>query len=301
MKPYLDETFLQLGRGFQFSVAPPAKLADPAHLASDDPWTVLGCALLRAQQGTLDAVSALPGLMARNDEALVWNGCIELIGFAGRQSFVFDTAKRFLSHPEDDGVQWYVSTMMLNACSLRAVEPLLTLHGAATDDHARLHVEHCLSTLLEDGWGEVRDGPEERKVADPDYPEPFTQYQTVLDRIGYANKVRAVAAEVARRLAHPDQPVTAGKPFDLHALTLALYEHIRSGAAHSKWMEWARMCFEAFTGIDCSGFYIDGSGSYANGLQRPAAMAVLENFLGSGDAARFEIGSRYFFGHRVPD
>jgi hypothetical protein len=184
--------------------------------------------------------------------------------------------------------------MMLNACSLRAVEPLLTLHGAATDGDARRHVERCLSILLEDGLGEVHDGPEEQEVADPDYPEPFTQYRTVLDRAGYASKVRAVAAEVARQLAHPDQPVTAGKPLDLHALTLALYEHIRSGAEGTSWMEWARMCFEASTGTDCSGFYEDYS------LQRLAAMAVLEDFLESASAARFEIGTRYFFGHPVP-
>jgi hypothetical protein len=53
------------------------------------------------------------------------------------------------------------------------------------------------------------------------------------------------------------------------------------------------MCFEASTGIDCSDFYEGGN------LQRLAALAVLEGFLDSRAAARFEIGTRYFFAHPI--
>lgn len=231
--------------------------------------------------------------MARDDGALVWNACVQLIGFAGHPSFIFDTAKRFLSEPADLGVQWYLSDMMLNGCSLRAVEPLLQLHDAATDRNARRHIEHCLSALLEEGHGELDDGPEAHEVPDPDYPEPFTEYRTVLNQAGYIEKVRAVTAKVAQGLDSPAQPVTAGKPLDLQALVLRLYERIRSGAESDSRMEWERMCFEAFTGIDCSGFYADGR------LQRLAAMAVLEGFLDSGGAARFKTGTRYFFAHPI--
>lgn len=293
MKQYLERTFLVLGRGFQFSTDPPASLEDPRNLQSSDPWTVLGCVLARARHGDLEAVSVLPDLMARNDEALVWNACVQLIGFAGRQPFVFDTAERFLSSPGDRGVQWYISEMMLNACGLRAVEHLLNLHQASTERDARRHIEHCLSTLLEEEAGEVEAGPEESEVRDPAYPEPFDEYMTVLDRDGYVEKVRAVAAQVAERLASSDQPVTAGKPLDLQALVLRLYERLRLGDPSTARMEWERMFFEASTGIDCSKFYEERS------LQRLAAMAVLEEFLDSGGAVRFEIGTRYFFAHRI--
>ena len=115
---------------------------------------------MRARKGDLNAVNVLPDLMARHDDALVWNGCIQLIGFAGRQQLVFDTARRFFD-PHDRAVQWYISEMMLNACGLRAVEPLLMLHRAASERDARLHIQHCLSTLLEDSGGAIYDGPEE--------------------------------------------------------------------------------------------------------------------------------------------
>lgn len=293
VKQHLHKTFLQLGRGFQFSTEPPKSLLDLNNLKSSDPWVVLGCVLARARQGDLRTVEVLPDLMARDDGALVWNGCVQLIGFAGCQTFIFDTAEQFLSKPEDLGVQWYISDMMLNSCSLRAVEPLLKLHGAATDRDARRHIEHCLSTLLEEGSGDIDDGPEEYEVPDPDYPEPFTEYRTVLDREGYIKKVRATAAQVAQNLAFPDQPVAAGKPFDFQALVMRLYDRICSGAESGSKMEWERMCFEAFSGIDCSEFYKGGR------IQRLAALAVLEDFLDSGGAARFEIGTRYFFSHPI--
>lgn len=295
MKQYLDRTFLQLGRGFQFSAEPPPSLASAEHLASRDPWTVLGSVLVRARQGDLRAVEVLPDLMARDDGALVWNACVQLIGFAGRTPFVLATAARFLTRPDDLGIQWSIGDLLRNACSLESVEPLLRLHAAATDRDARRHVERCLSTLLEEQPGPLDDGAEEQEVPDPAYPEPFTQTMTVLDRAGYAAQVRDAAAALEPRLASPDQAVTAGQPLDLAALVARLHDRIHSGESSSSRMEWERMCFEASTGIDCGTFYENGR------LQRLAALAVLEDFMDSGQGARFERGVRYFFGHRVDD
>lgn len=298
MKQYLKGTFLQLGRGFQFSAEPPPTLASAEHLASRDSWTVLGCVLARVRQGELRAVEVLPDLMARDDGALVWNACVQLIGFAGRTPFVLDTAARFLTRPDDLGIQWSIASLLRNVCSLNAVEPLLQLHAAATDRDARRHIEYCLSTLLEEHWGPITDGAEEHEIPDPDYqglPEPFTQTLIVLDRAGYAAQVRKTAAELAPRLASPDQAVTAGLPLDLVALVERLHERIRSGEPSGSRMEWERMCFEASTGIDCSAFYKDSH------LQRLAALAVLEDFMDTGHGVAFERGVRYFFGHRVDD
>lgn len=295
MKQYLDETFLQLGRGFQFSAEPPPALASTEHLASRDSWTVLGCVLARVRQGDLRAVEVLPDLMARDDAALVWNACVQLIGFAGRTPFVLDTAAQFLTRPDDLGIQWSIASLLRNVCSLHAVEPLLQLHAAATDRTARYHIEHCLSTLLEEHSGPIDEGAEEQEVLDPAYPEPFTQTMIVLDRAGYASGVREAAAELAPRLASPDQAVTAGMPLDLKALVERLHERILWGEPSGSRMEWERMCFEASTGIDCTAFYEQGR------LQRLAALAVLEDFIDGGTAAGFEPGVRYFFGHRADD
>lgn len=298
MKQYLDETFLQLGRAFQFSAEPPPSLASIENLASPDSWTVLGCVLARARQGDLRAVEVLPDLMARDDGALVWNACVQLIGFAGRTPFVLDTAARFLTRPDDLGIQWSIASLLRNVCSLHAVEPLLQLHAAATDRDARRHIERCLSTLLEEHSGPIDEGAEEQEIPDPAYqglPEPFTQTLIVVDRAGYAAQVREAAAQLASRQALPDQAVTAGLPLDLEALVERLHERILRGEPSSSRMEWERMCFEASTGVDCSSFYEHGH------LQRLAALAVLEDFMDARHETVFEPGVRYFFGHRVDE
>jgi hypothetical protein len=56
-----------------------------------------------------------------------------------------------------------------------------------------------------------------------------------------------------------------------------------------------RRRFEALTGIDCTSFHQDES------LRPLAATAVVEEFLESPEASRYEDGVRYFFGHRIPD
>jgi hypothetical protein len=248
---------------------------------------------MRAQQGDLESVAVLADLMAHHDEALVWNGCASLIGFAGSQSLIFNTAATLLHDPSNLGVQWYASSMMLNACSLRAVEPLLILHQAATDRAAQRHIEHSLSALLEEWPGEIDDGSQELEIPDPDYPEPFVQNRTTQDYAGYVDLVRQVSARVARRLTSPDQPVTAGAPLDVTAVVLRLRDRIGSGAEDTPRIEWERMLFEAFTGLDCTGFYREGV------LNASAALEILESFLASERPTEFATGTRYFFGHPI--
>lgn len=54
-----------------------------------------------------------------------------------------------------------------------------------------------------------------------------------------------------------------------------------------------RLILEAYTGFDCSGCFENSS------VQLLGAAAVAEEFLSRSDAAGFETGARYFFGHRV--
>ncbi len=57
-----------------------------------------------------------------------------------------------------------------------------------------------------------------------------------------------------------------------------------------------RRRFEAYTGIDCSSFYNEDEE-----LQPLTAISLIEDFLESGEADKYEPGVRYFFGHRIPD
>jgi hypothetical protein len=60
-------------------------------------------------------------------------------------------------------------------------------------------------------------------------------------------------------------------------------------------METLRERFEASTGIDCRPFY------KKTAFQPLTAAAIVEKFLESPEATKYETGVRYFFGHRIPD
>jgi hypothetical protein len=56
-----------------------------------------------------------------------------------------------------------------------------------------------------------------------------------------------------------------------------------------------RRRFEASTGIDCHDFYVE------QGFQPLSAARIAEDFLNGPQAAKYEEGCRYFFGHLIPD
>jgi hypothetical protein len=88
-----------------------------------------------------------------------------------------------------------------------------------------------------------------------------------------------------------DVIIFEGKRFGVRALAERALELVRL----PYFRPYLRQKFEAATGIDCSGFYKDEQ------LQPLTAAAILEDFLASPEAAQYQEGVRYFFGHRIPD
>jgi hypothetical protein len=89
----------------------------------------------------------------------------------------------------------------------------------------------------------------------------------------------------------PEQLAFRGERFSLTRLAQLALEALRRPYFSIEW----RRKFEANTGIDCRPFYKNEN------LQPLAAAAILEDFLDSGEAEKYEPGVRYFFGHRIPD
>jgi hypothetical protein len=71
---------------------------------------------------------------------------------------------------------------------------------------------------------------------------------------------------------------------------IALAKHLLSELKKGRFVGDLRLRFEASTGIDCSRFYAGGI------VQTAAATALVEQFLASPDARKYEEGVRYFFG-----
>jgi hypothetical protein len=291
---HLDRTFLATGNGFQFSSPPPADIADERHLRSDDIWEVLACVLARLQRGQFQAANLLVDVMHRHDGALVWNACAEMIGFAGPRQLQERLVSEFADQLHTRAVQLYVSSALVNGCGLWVVPQLLRMHKLAVDDEARVHLEICLSRLLETVPGPIWAGPANIPV-DDGLPPELSENLTELDFEGYDALVEARYAEL-RPIAGPDEgaPIVEGRVFDLEPIVRGLLQRIGAGGVADR-IEWGRMLFEATTGVPCGEFY-----GQDWQLRPLAAAVVLEDFLESGAAKKFEPGVRYFFGHRIP-
>jgi hypothetical protein len=85
--------------------------------------------------------------------------------------------------------------------------------------------------------------------------------------------------------------VFRGEPYSVGRLARYILDAVKEPFFCSS----LRRSFEGATGIDCSSWYQDGK------LRPLAATAVLEGFLESPEAEKYDEGVRYFWGRRIPD
>ena len=88
-------------------------------------------------------------------------------------------------------------------------------------------------------------------------------------------------------------PVLYGELFSVRALAERLYHSLLDPQPDSIGVLRDRQFFEASTDIDCSAFFSFGE------IDVKAARPIVEDFLLSGEAAHFNNGVRYFFGHEI--
>lgn len=114
------------------------------------------------------------------------------------------------------------------------------------------------------------------------------------DRIeDYLNLVMSEYEAVVEKIGSDKTVVFQGEPYWVRRIA----ERIRRPATPYPAVELAilRERFEPAVARDCSSMF---NGSSVSTL---TAAAIAEDFLDSEDAARYEPGVRYFFGHRIPD
>ena len=296
---YLRQTFLVMGDGFHFSMPPPPDIVEDRYFKSADPWEVLGAALARLQGGDFAAAEALPPLLARSQDALVWVGATLLLGYAAPWPLVRQVAEFMIARRDESAIQHFAPEMLEGTMGAWAVPFLLQLHEAAfppPGDRPAI-IQGCLSRLLEPQAGTIDDGPEAVLELDPDYPdEPRTEYITAYRTARYRDQVLEARVALVERLGTDTLAIAEGDVFSVEATAVRLLDRLRNEPDRSGRLDFERMRLEATTGLDLRKLY---SRDYS--LQRLPAMAVLEDFLESGQAADFEPGRRYFFGKLIPD
>jgi len=160
---------------------------------------------------------------------------------------------------------------------LSVIPALVDLYERYYFSQDSIYVVQTLSQLLEDLPGDIQDFPEGGEA---------TEFRE------YCGRVRMQYQKLSDRLGTHDAVVFRGEVISIQHICKKMIDdlEVRHG-----FHEEMRHKFEAVTGIDCSSFYVNGS------LQPLTVAAVIEQFLESPDAAKYQRGVRYFFGHRVPD
>jgi hypothetical protein len=260
-------------------------------LRSSDEWEVLAGILLSCQTGNFSELPRILKLLRTNDTFRFWKAATELIGYAGNWDLIQQLFSDFQSEINDSGVQYFLAIALGNSCGLWAVERLLDLHAAAVEDDSRYQIGRHLSYLLEEENDVIWFGAEEKTIVGD---SEDIDVRRVVDYDGFAAEVRAARDEIVEKLGSAEKPIFEGTLLDVNATARRLYNRLISKDEEKGRIYRERMTFEAFTGVDCSGFFDD---NYA--VQYLAGAAVMESFLESDAVKKFERGRRYFFGYPI--
>jgi hypothetical protein len=294
MRNYLLRTFLEVGNGFHFASSPPPDIADPRHLQSRDWQEALACVLANLQEGNFN-VARVPGrLLETIDGPGLWVACTNLIGFAAPMSEVRDRVEN-MSSKVSSARRFYLCTAAMASGGIWAVQTILDAYPATVDPDTRRFLAYALSWLLEEEPGPIWDGPDFLEMPADNLP-PNEEPEVYSDIEGYVAMVQARSSAWLQRQGPGDAPIIAeGGVLRIGEVARQLHERVRRGERGDR-VEKGRMLFEAMTGVDCRAFF------NPHGVIQPlAAAAILEEFLESGEADKYEPGVRYFFGRRIPD
>ncbi len=265
----------RLVRGYFGIPAPPPGAVFPVNPKAD-PWQALAIAVQEAKTGNFTHLPRVLDLYDPSGDYRFNYHCIIFIGDAGTGS-CFERIIAELEHQADPddyevGINY---SRALTSRGLLADIPLLVkaYHRHAFFRDAAEIIPSFISSLLE---------PEPGPLSDP------TEFAR---RPLYKAAVLARYQELSEAFGGDQVLVIKGERFGVVSMAERMIELLHKPYFSPN----LRRKFEATTGIDCSAFY------KKEVLQPLAAAAIVEEFLESPEAAKFEEGVRYFFGHRIPD
>lgn len=297
-------TLVETGDGFRYRSIPSLDLLEPSCLTSRDPWTVICAVLENLKRGSFSSLEHITRLLKTTDAADVWDGCEVLLSYAAPHSTVLGLTSEFDNEIYRDGhvgIQTHICTILARSMLLEAIPTILDIYKRIASRDHRMRVEKELSFFLEPDDDVLFNGPRCRLVPEDygmgdDLPEPFHgEVRREYDDDSYVAAVEQAQSAISTTLQDIETPnVFNGSRFSVRQCAQWLLDRVRAGT-HTERVSVARMVFEANTGTDCRGFYIDGA------LQPLRAAAAVEQYLFDPGAKLAEDGVRYFFGHRIPD
>lgn len=266
--------------GYTFANSPPSELLLKSALEDPNPWISFTAILLRAQTGDFEATPKIVRCLRDTDSWVLARACSTLLGDAGPESLLRTLADEFHSELFSEEVLVYqleIAHTFYYSRLLWTVPLMLELHFRTVDDKDARIIPILLSDMLEADSGPIARGVQ--ASSESAYRNlVMDKYNVLIDELGSENAM-----------------CYYGKAYSVKRLANRLYENLIAEHGNSILIAQERHLFEAETGISCSGFFKAGQ------LQRLYATTIVEEFLDSGEADKYEPGVRYFFGHRIPD
>lgn len=238
------------------------------------PWLAWQIAVDQAKRGNFEPAARILELYdPKGDYRLNYQSVI-LIGDAGPSRCFVPIARELESpsKPEDYQVALDFSYALSIRGRLGDAPLILRAYQRHADikDAEVLHVH--LSSMLGRSPGEFQ------------FPSDFDSMEE------YSEPLLARYRELCESLGGDEALVFGGEGLGVVRLARRILADLRQ----PYFLPDLRRRFEACTGIDCSGFFKKGA------LQPLAAAAIVEEFLHGPAAARYQDGTRYFFGRPVP-
>ncbi|MFY2563616.1 hypothetical protein ACN469_38840 [Corallococcus terminator] len=257
--------------------APPTAADDPSLRADPDGarWLDTQRILSQVKGGDFGGMARLLDIHDETTSDLLRWTCVQILGDAAPRS-CFDRMVREL----DDALDPDKAGRFCNAFeawgSTSAVPALLQAYERyfGFQDFEGLPLK--LSTLLEPEWGPLARRPTEDRL------------------LAYEDQVMARCEALQREFGSDQVILLHGERFGVVSLARRMLRSLGDSDLERAMQPFYRRRFEASTGIDCSRFYKDRE------FQSLTAAAILEAFLESPEASRYDEGVRYFFGHRIP-
>lgn len=265
--------------GYDFQVPPSVDLAVLGGIASSDPWIALLAILERAKKGDFAAVTRIADCMDKAENWVLLRAAAVLLGDAGSSASLrtaLDRFRPYLYEDDDLILQVEFCHALWGSHFLWTVPVMTDLYLRSPNRSESAIIAINLAELL---GNEFIPFPEQMGTADN----------------AWRNKILQRYRELQGRFASDEVPVFRGELYSVQRIASDFLNRLKSGDdfAEADFLTY-RHKFEAATGIGCRAMFREGQ------PQPLAAAAILEDFLESPAAAKYEDGVRYFYGYRIP-
>jgi hypothetical protein len=239
-------------------------------------WQKFDALLAEVKGGNFSRVPVLRDWIATADDWVLAGQYSDLLGNAGSANTLTQII-RDLPEGQDIVMEFIYGEILERWGHLSVIPVLIDLYERYSFSEDSMYIPPGLSRLMESTPGDVGAFPMEG--SEDDIRE-------------YCQMARRRYRELCDRLGTDDAVVFRGDIIEIRNMCQRVLDDLGHERRFSEEM---RHKFEAFTGVNCSGFYEDET------LKPLKASAIIEEFLDNLDADKYQKGCRYFFGHRIPD